>query len=557
MNSLTYLLIRSTKNRFLEIIRTPSKAIPYVLVIGFFVFLVITNMMTGAELPYYHEYTSPLFLKGILFGFFMFTFAASVAVGLKGSDQYGMQDVNLLFVSPIRSRTILIYGLVQSTKTILIGSWFVFFQIGWLQSSFGVSLGGVFLIWAGYVLFTLVCQMLSIFLYAILSGCKTRQLVAKIVLALMFLPVFVLFLINAYAYGEIGPGFYAALGSWVFDYTPFVGWASAGIVALITGHNMLALWFFGMLFVVGVSFVLIVYLLDPEFYEQVSGATQDTFNTIQSVQEGNVQSSLSTNRKIKITKTGLAGSGSSVLFYKHVRESFRRNYLGLWDFTSIFIVGGAVIWAFFARPGEPRFDEYYEYLGPYDGSSMIISMFFTVMIMKLFGLGGGRGAYELYSHYIFMLPDSAFYKWIWANWENVIKALVEGVFIFGLAGVVLSTSPYASASPLIVVSAILAYVVFIFYSVGIDLAFLRISGFTYRSMFLAVLTMFMTVIPMLPGIIAAFFALNILPDSIAVTVFLLIVSVWNLIVGLVCFVISQDVLHNCDMPTMDKLVGAK
>ncbi|MCL1877411.1 MAG: putative ABC exporter domain-containing protein, partial [Defluviitaleaceae bacterium] len=235
MNSLTYLLIHTTKNRIKDTIKSPGKLIAYLIGIGFLSFFLITSLRTGppeidfGDADAYATEPNFLLLKGILFGFFLMMYLfPTIFAGSKGSSQYGMEDVNFLFVSPIRARTILLYGIVQAFKTILIGSWFVIFQAAWLRDAFGIGAGGLFLLWLAYVLFALTVQMLSIFLYAMTSGDSAKLGLAKVVIAASFVPLVVDVMMRFFAAGgEISGLLDAIIGSAVLDFTPLVGWAAA------------------------------------------------------------------------------------------------------------------------------------------------------------------------------------------------------------------------------------------------------------------------------------------------------------------------------------------
>lgn len=113
MNSLIYLLYYTTKNCVKEILKSPCKLIMYLSSIGFLIYFVIS--LLSVEMPDFDgtcTETNTLLLKGIFFGFFMLVFFTIFLAGLKETSQYGIEDANFLFVSPIKARTILLYGII-------------------------------------------------------------------------------------------------------------------------------------------------------------------------------------------------------------------------------------------------------------------------------------------------------------------------------------------------------------------------------------------------------------------------------------------------------------
>jgi len=220
MNSLTFILIRSLKNRLLELRRKPGKLIMYILVIAVIVALIIFSFQGRNEVS---DYADTLWLKGGFLVFLSVMFILAIKQGLsKGSDFFGMEDVNLLFVSPINPRTILIYGVVRVMKTVALASIFILFQTYTIGSVFGIGFNGVLIIYAGYVLATAVTQILSMFIYSVTNGKPRGKNFVKILTALLFAPVVITAFWHFNTIDMTG-SLNSLLNSHVFSYTPIVG----------------------------------------------------------------------------------------------------------------------------------------------------------------------------------------------------------------------------------------------------------------------------------------------------------------------------------------------
>jgi len=165
------------------------------------------------------------------------------------------------------------------------------------------------------------------------------------------------------------------------------------------------------------------------------------------------------------------------------------------------------------------------------------------MVIQMFIVGLGRGMKDLYSHYIFMVPEKPLKKVVWSNLEIVFKTLVQNILAFTIAGVI------AGAGVLMILAAIVACTLFSLVMIGVNYFYMRFTGANMRGGILLTVYFMTIVIVMLPGIAAAVVAV-ILIEGWGMLAALIILSVWELIAGMICFAASKGILHNCDMPTV-------
>jgi len=534
-------MLMQAKNRLLELKTKPAKLVVYIIAIGFLAWMVVQAM--GVEVPLPEEAVDPAVFKGIIAGFFLFTFVMSLVPAFtKGASLFEMQDVGFLFVAPIRPRTILLYGLVKMAKTIVFGSWFMIFQIQWMRSSFGVGLGGVLLATVGYILMTLVCQTLTLCIYAFTNASLRRRRLAKIIIASVFIPVVAMLLFRLVSGAGLSEAAQWIIASPIFDFTPVVGWASAGITGVLLGELTTGILFLGLLALSGVVFFGAVYFGNPEYYEDVLGATESAFETMRAAQEDGaaaISNLSSSNRAVKIKGTGIGrGAGASTFFYKHVRESFRANRFGLWGTMSFVIVAGAIAWSVWTRRG---FDADVTIVAI---ERHILLLLISFSALKMFASGFDRGTLETYNHYIFMVPDAPFSKWVWVSMEFMFKVAVEAIVIFGAAALIVGAPVWTA------LAAVVAAVLFAFFILGVSLTSFRITNANLNMGLLLVLYFVVVLVPLAPGVFAGVVVFMAVPGALAMTLALLTVSAWMLAVGAVCFALSKGMLHNCDMPVV-------
>jgi len=426
------------------------------------------------------------------------------------------------------------FGMFRTLKTAVLGSIFIFFQIGWLKGAFGVGLGGVFIIYAVYVLVSVVSPILSVTIYSITNGRPLRKTITKIIVVLVFAP----FVISAIwfvqrAGWDFASGISAFLHSNISSFTPITGWAATGAVMLITGQFATGAFFLGLLALFGAIMIIVVYVINPDYYEDVLVATETLFEKQRAVAEGQVNMEAISDKKVRVKATGVGGFGASVWFYKHIREAFRASRFGfLGVSTPIFVVASAV-YAFMQTH-------------VFDGDGTILTILIIIMFLQTFLISVSRGDKELYMHYIYMAPESPLKKIIWSNLELVFKVAVQSILIFVIAGLILNENVF------VIIFAVTTNFLFTFVMIGLSLFYLRYAGTNLKSGILIMIYYTTIIIVMLPGIGGAILA-GMFIEGWGMIAALIILSAWELIAGFICFASSKSILHNCDILTAPQL----
>jgi hypothetical protein len=525
MNSLVYLLVKSAKNNLLELRRKPAKLVLWLLVIagigGVFILSLFTRQNAAASLDI-------IWLKGILFLLILLFFVIAIQKGLANGDViFDMNDVNFLFVSPVSSRMILMYGIVRMAKMTFLAGFFILFQSNSLSQGFGVGFTGVLLVLLGFMLAVGMFQILSLLIYSQTNGKPNRKRTVRLLAVLVFLPLMVYTGVQLVGTGDLLSALENTLRSPFLTWTPVVGWASAGTVALIAGDMGSGFLFFGLLVLSGALLILYIALSNPDYYEDVLVATETAFERKRVMSEGQINTEASSTKKVKVAKTGIGGLGSSAIFHKHLRESFRANRFGLWGLSSLIMVAGTSLFSFFLR-GE-------------DGAILILLQ--TLMWVQIFLIGTGRGLKELYMHYLYLIPESSFRKIVWSNLEIAFKVLVESVAIYGLAGLIMGESVWLT------VASIVVYTLFSFLLLGINYLSLRWTGADISMGLMVFIYTIAVIVIMLPGVIAAIVIGNMIAGA-GLLIGLGVLALWELLTALGCFALSKGVLHNADMPVL-------
>lgn len=523
MNALLHILKKSMKNRLLEIIRKPAKLVLYLLCIGGVGALIVISMFTN---PQSTATMDVIWLKGFYFIFVMMFVVIAVQRGLSNGDIiFEMQDVNLLFVSPISPKSILMYGLLQMTKMAFWAGFFILFQGSWIGSMFGTGFNAILILFVNFILTVVFLSILSLVLYNLTNGRPRRKRFVRIVAIIVFLPLLSFIGIELMQTQDIMLALENVMRSPMFSWTPIAGWSAGAAIGLIVGDMSAGILFMAISVLVGGMMVAYILLGNIDYYEDVLVATETAFEKKRAIAEGQVNPEALSGRKTKVAKTGITGFGANVFFYKHLRETTRANSLGLLTWPTVFMILGAAVLAFFMRS---------------EGSA-IMTILQILMWMQVFMIGMGRGLKELSTHYIYLIPESSFRKIVWSNLEPAAKVFLESVLLFAIAGLI-SNEPL-----LIIIGSILVFTLFSLMLIGINFLSMRWLGTEISAGILIMLYIIAVLVFLLPGLIPAVILGYTLEGIWGTIVGLGILAIWELIAAIICFILAKGVLHRCDI----------
>lgn len=524
-----YLLRTTLKNKIKELIHKPAKLILYLLIVALIVMGILSTMFASnvntASQPTY--YILPIFAI-----FLMIFFVLAIHKGLSSGDSlFEMSDVNFLFVAPVNPRATLLYGIIKLASISFWSGFFLLFQSNTL-AIFGIKFSGVLILFAFFMITMVVLTLLSLVIYSATNSNPKRKTFVKIVSIAIFIPIVTYFLVQFVTGGDLLVALNSTSQSWIFAATPFIGWASAGAFALIEGKLLVGFGWLLLLALSGIAMLAYIMFSRSDYYEDVLVATETAFEKKRAATEGDLQSANLSNRKIKVTKTGLAGYGARVFLFKHLRETFRQNRFGFISTSMICMTIAFTLAAYFSR----------------DQKGTTITFLTVILFMQVFMVGTGRGMLETLSYYIYMIPASSFQKIFWSNMETIMKATTEGILFLAIPGMLFG------GNLLIIIGSIAVYIVFTLMLIGINNLFMRVTGADMSKGLLMMLYFLAVALLMAPGLIISLVVASIVSFSVkgifGTILGLFLLAGWELIVALVSMYASRGALHNCDMSTV-------
>ena len=351
MRALIYLMRTTIKNRILNLRKKPAYLVLYVMIVVVIVLMIISSIQTGSSVSNSKHYSDIRVLYAIVAGIgaiFLFSF---VNTGLStGSTLFTMADVGLLFVAPISTRKILIYGLIKQMTTTFLSAIFIFYQIHSIRSSFGLGFGAIFSLFLVYAIVIFFCQLLSIGIYIYTNGNKRRKNLISLVLYGLFLltalGIYVQYLQND---GSIFNALLNLMDYKPFQFMPVVGWSVLFMSAAVEG-NVVSMVLSLVLFLISSIIIISMFTTgEADYYEDVLVSTEMKYNRLQDVKNGK---RAATRKKVKIKKeqVGLqGGKGYNAIFYKHLLEQKRTSRFLFLDSYTVLAAAGAGILCYFMK----------------------------------------------------------------------------------------------------------------------------------------------------------------------------------------------------------------
>jgi len=519
VKGIIYLWRTTLKNRIKDLKNHPGKLIGYIILIALMVFVFITSAKTSNNVDVNN--LSPIAeLGAIIYALFMFLFTTQIIQGLSsGATFFKMSDVNLLFVSPISSKKVLIYGLIRQLGTSLFISIFILFQAGVLKQRYGVNPLGVIVIFLGYFMLVFISSIISMAIYSITSGDDGKKKAVKILIYLLVLPLIISILFNIKEGGRGIGAIVNGINVSYLEFIPFVGWIKGVIYGILIGETSNALMYILATLIGVVLTIFILMKSKNEYYEDVLQATETMHKRVEDAKEGRIVEVKDT-KKIKLKNVGInKGRGASVFFFKHMLENRRAGKFFLDNTTLIQIVVVVIFTLTMKDIGS------------------IMATFAMATYIQLFMTFAGRWVRELKMHYVYLIPESPLKKLLYIVSENLIKCFVDGIILFVIAGIILGSSPIEIL--VCIISRLGFGMLFIAGDVLSQKIFKQVTG-KGLLMFLTILAL---IIIALPGIIGSVIVAIIFDIG---TISIIITFAWNMFISFIIIWLCKNILNNIE-----------
>lgn len=426
MKALTYLLKTTIKNYFKRIKEKPQKAVGPIFVLFIFTMMFMPGKKTNASGISAEIFVS-LFL---LFTIAIFLFA--LYSGTKSVDsKFSMSDVNLIFVSPIKPQTVMLYGVIKKIALELLTSFYILYQIPNVLRNFKVPVINEVLLVLSYIVFQLVlCNVIKLLIFALNTKYKNlgeiiRGIIKAIILFAVVLIIFLVVKGNFISFNKTLIQ-HITYDSWV-KYIPVFGWIKEIALQTIKGITISYAVYVLLMFALSAVMLYIIYNMELDFYEDMLSSAEVNERVVEAKSGKNVSGTGKTPgifKPLRNTPLELKGVyGAKVLFFKHMNEYKKRSLVFFINTYSIILFIASIILGIFAK-------------------GMTIKPIFLIAGLLLFFTAGfgGKIYNEIYNEFIFLIPDSPQRKLFYGISSSLVKTFTDAVLLFLPFGILSKTS---------------------------------------------------------------------------------------------------------------------
>ncbi|MBR3082445.1 MAG: putative ABC exporter domain-containing protein [Clostridiales bacterium] len=364
---------------------------------------------------------------------FLVVLATNVVNAKSSGKIFQPADVPMLFASPLRPQSVLMFRLLCTLGSSIFVSFFMLYQVPNLMNGAKLGFWGALSCVVVYMLILMFSTLVQVTFYTITSKFDNGiELTNKILIGI---------------YGLIGAGFAAyvtlskkELVPAVFGYfagtkthwVPFWGWLRG--IAYYASKNDLAMSGVYMGLFVAACFFLILFIwkMKADFYEDAMFATERKAEALENAQRASNGATVirEKERKGKIDREGFRyGSGANVFFYKAVYNRFRFAKLKIFSTTMIVYLISAVTISYVVKNYATGFDDMFFI----PAAAMGIIAFYRTL--------GDPIREDTSREFFLLIPEKGYTKIMYSLLGCLAVTAIDLAVPMVIAGIMLGTNP--------------------------------------------------------------------------------------------------------------------
>ena len=221
--------------------------------------------------------------------------------------------------------------------TALLASLYLLFQLPNLASSLSLSVPFVLSLLAAWFIVLIYGRLISVLVYTVASThANLKKYVTPAVYgtaALIALSFYLYY--SSHSEADLVETAFSFFNSPVSHYIPVWGWIKWMPILMYNGNSILSLLLFALLLSVAAVFVIIIWNIKADFYEDAMSKSEELAEKLSNASEGR-SVKRTRDRTEKLRRDGLKnGAGASVYFFKAMYNRFRFAYFGIITKTCI------------------------------------------------------------------------------------------------------------------------------------------------------------------------------------------------------------------------------
>ena len=354
-----------------------------------------------------------LIIGGIILVVFIFQ---AIGADKNGSRIFLPADVNLLFSSPMKPQSVLLFRLMTQLGTSILASVYLLFQLPNLVLNLGLSIWVALAMISAWCLTIVMGKLLQILLYIV---CSTHVKMKNHLRNGIY--VFLLMLAGAYLLYQKTSGdsyLVAAAGffnSSVSRFIPLWGWLKGFCMYAVEGNVAGLLMSLAAIVIGGILLIYIIWHMKADFYEDAMAKSEETARLLAAAQSdkgGVTVIRRKKDRSDKLCRDGMRrGLGANVFFHKAMYNRFRFAHFGIFTKTSetylVAAIGTAVLCRFVIRT---------------DG---LIPIVLTLGALTFFRAMGNPLEQDTQMDHFLLIPESTWHKLFWSLMGGTANCLLD------------------------------------------------------------------------------------------------------------------------------------
>jgi len=349
--------------------------------------------------------------------------AMNVAASKNSGNIFQPGDVPMLFASPLRPQSVMLFRLMGQMATTLFMSVFMLFQLPNLMGSAGFSVWGSLALVLAYGLLSVLGTLFQVTFYTITSNMKnSKKSISTFVIIFLAILAGAFLLYRSMASEKnllvCAIRFFANKNTFL---VPFWGWIRGFCYYSLTGDPGRALIFLA-LFLVGCALLIVfIWKMKADFYEDALQSAEKKAQLIDNAKRASRGGVMQRNkdRSDKLERDGFHfGNGASVFFFKPIYNRLRFGIFKIFSKTSIVFTLVAGVTAWFARE--------------YEGGNPFFIPVIALTVLVFYRTLGNPLQEDTSREFFVLIPDSPFLK----MWYSLFGGLVVNALDLALPMIV-------------------------------------------------------------------------------------------------------------------------
>ena len=360
-----------------------------------------------------------------------------ITMSMMGADKSGQlfkpADVTLLFPSPMKPQSVLMFRLMLNLGLNLFLAVYMLFQLPNLIHNAGFSVYGSFSIIIAYGLVMAFSTLVQVTFYTVFSKGEGngKKNIGRFLLGFYVVLGISLIIYQKATNVDIATAAVNFFGSRNTFWIPFYGWLRGMVYFAVTGETTKSLIYMALFIIACIVLIFVIWKTDADFYEDAMYSAEKMTKLVEESKNSAKGGIITREKKRsdKIERDGFHyGFGASVFFYKALMNRFRFSFLKIFSKTMIIGLAAAIFSAYLVMDNNIGLDKFI-----IPGSVLLMITFYRTL--------GNPLSEDLSREFFVLVPDSELKKIFYSLLGCFAVNAIDLVLPLAISAIMLKTSP--------------------------------------------------------------------------------------------------------------------